>query len=114
VIRGPSSRVVTRVIMRRRIRGDVIRRAVIPKLPDDHKTAPIGIYHLGAYYRRASPRGWKQGRAGGPMSRKTDDNFTQVSRGSHVKSLITTEHWALYLDLHVCVFLLRLIRGQFR
>lgn len=60
VIWGPSSRVVTRVIMRRRIRGDVIRRAVILKLPDDHKTAPIGIYHLGAYYRRANPRGWKR------------------------------------------------------
>ena len=37
--------------MRRRIRVDVIRRAVIPKLPDDHKTASIEIYHLGAYYR---------------------------------------------------------------
>lgn len=59
VIWGPSSRVVTRVIMRRRIRGDVIRRAVILKLPDDHKTGPIGIYHLGAYYRRVNPRGWK-------------------------------------------------------
>lgn len=46
--------------MRRRIRGDVIRRAVILKLPDDHKTAPIGIYHLGAYYRRVNPRGWKR------------------------------------------------------
>jgi len=60
VIRGPSSRVVTRVIMRRRIREDVIRRAVILKLPDDHKTVPIGIYHLGAYYRRVRPWGWKQ------------------------------------------------------
>lgn len=88
VIRGPSSRVVTRVIMRRRIHGHVIRWAVILKLPDDHKTVPIGIYHLGAYYRRVNPGGWKQRRVKGPMSRKLDDNFTQASHGSHVKSLI--------------------------
>jgi len=74
--------------MRRRIHGHVIRWAVILKLPDDHKTVPIGIYHLGAYYRRVNPGGWKQRRVKGPMSRKLDDNFTQASRGSHVKSLI--------------------------
>lgn len=86
VIRGPSSRVVTRVIMRRRIHGHVIRWAVILKLPDDHKTVPIGIYHLGAYYRRVNPGGWKQRRVKGPMSRKLDDNFTQA---------LTSNRWLL-------------------
>jgi len=87
VIRGPSSTVVTRVIMRRRIRGDVIRRAVILKLPDDHKTVPIEIYHLGAYYRRASPRGWKQRR----VERQWAGSSMIISR-RHLAAL-TLNHW---------------------
>lgn len=56
------------------------------KLLDDHKTAPIGIYHLGAYYRRArSPRvKTEEGRAGS----KLDDNFTQASRAA-----LTSNRW---------------------